>query len=460
MEKGGYHEDEEAEVVAGAERGRKLLPRADVFLSVDVFNAANEVVFRDKNEKILFIIGKNQESNSRGGEIKSSYTLYTASGHRILIPVPGMLSASGVMEISSDDESSMDADLVNTIRGLFSQDFTIYVENYGIKLENNSDHDEYYLVGQFPLEGMVDSLSSIGAEQVGVGRDGFIEGMINGGKKFYAATFRELGKSKYPSRNEDNVGGNLDKGCLVVADGVGAHGYGEFASHIAVESVVNSESANLSGMLQDAHNNLAVLTRAISPGISPPDTGIAVVQLKDDKCYVTYRGDCRVLHIRGGKCINMTIPRNVAWERYLCGVGSYMNTFVSKERCCVTTSVLIKDSIEHDFLPSYLEWDLIAGDTVVVFDDGLPFSEDEISKIVEGRDPQQVVEFLLEETRRRNEDNQFPIVIDSDHSLPLGDDPDNIIGKVITPDEIRQFGVNPVIKSSKDNASVIVYEHT
>ncbi|HLG25751.1 MAG TPA: hypothetical protein VI588_03100, partial [Candidatus Gracilibacteria bacterium] len=76
--------------------------------------------------------------------------------------------------------------------------------------------------------------------QTDAGCDGSFGDYINGGRSFYAISFREAGPSKYRFANEDNVGCNIKTGRLVLADGLGANGNGQHASALAVRDIANN----------------------------------------------------------------------------------------------------------------------------------------------------------------------------------------------------------------------------
>jgi serine/threonine protein phosphatase PrpC len=454
MEKSGHYEDEESEGASVAERvvpaEFRLAVGAKVRITPDKFAHGQELLLRDKEGEVLAVIGKNPRSNdNQHDEMRFSYTLRTADGHKILIPIPGTLSTKQIMTIGDKEKSGISGELQEVIKRLFSQDFTLIVGTNFIDLINNNEEDESYLFWKGVFAGRVESDLTIGAEQVGIGKDGDITGLINGSRKFCAATRRELGESKYSIVNEDNIGVNRNNGVLVLVDGMGGYGYGEHASHIGVEGIINARSMDLRGKLAEARDKLALLNRAVNSSFAP-NAAIVAVQLDGDKCCVTYRGDCRLLHIRNGKCIYMTPPRNMAWRKYLNHIGdfSYVSTFNNLERSTVTSS-LSDDSSRPSSL-DYVELTLEQGDKIVMYGDGIALSEAEITKTVVSCDPEDAVNFLLEETEKRNIQDRYPIVIDN-----------NLVSDALLPDPIMNIGEFLVAKySPKDNASVIVYEHS
>jgi serine/threonine protein phosphatase PrpC len=149
-----------------------------------------------------------------------------------------------------------------------------------------------------------------------------------------------------------------------------------------------------------------------------------------------FKGDSRFLHIRKGKCIYSNIPGNVAWQMYMIGQISYAATFNDEGRSILTNTLLRGAGTD------YVEKDMLPGDILVMYTDGLAYSEAEIAEIVSGNDAEDAVKILTEGTADRNMDGTFPIKI-----LPGMPEP------VIKPGE-KLTGESP-----RDNASVVVYPH-
>jgi protein phosphatase len=302
------------------------------------------------------------------------------------------------MLISSEEENEVNAELKNEIYELFGQDFEIDARENGMVIFSNvSKHNEFYFLddGQSRLraEAVAGINSNIG--QVETGKDGIISGVINGGKRFCAATYRELGFGKYRDRNEDNIGVDYAGGVLVLADGMGGHGYGELASHLIVEGIIRDNAADLRPRLYGVRDKLYLFGRKMGLTFAP-DAAFEAVKLSGDRYTMAYRGDGQFLHIRGKKCIYRNIPCNVAWAMYMQGQISYVGTFNDAGRTILTNSLLRGGGMD------FTEREMEAGDKLVMYDDGLAYCDSEVVEIVSGHDADEAVRILTEGTKQRN----------------------------------------------------------
>jgi len=181
-----------------------------------------------------------------------------------------------------------------------------------------------------------------------------------------------------------------------------------------------------------------------------PSTNATVVAVKldGDLCRIIYRGDCRFLLLRAGKCVFMTVPRNHAWNQYMTtGSLSYVGTFNNMQRSVVT------GGLTSMFAPDYFEFVLESGDKLVMYDDGLAFSEAEIVEVVRDNDLEKAVNLLLEGTKSRNLDGEFPIKIDSDMLKMVMNANERAVGPGMNVNE------RPMAAAPYDNTSVVVYAH-
>ncbi len=431
------HDPFEEDVEDQSQSEKKIGPKSFAVIGVDGFNDNGTLVIRNTDNVPIVRISRNPDSNPTGYVKRSSYTLAFPNGERILLPVPGSYSSRNKCFLPfavSQGENAPPIRPQNIMSP--SRFFEIEVKENVFRIENPGEVEMYY-----DFESGLDVLQKneiedkeSGRKQIEAGEDGIISGEINGGR-FCAATYRELGKSKYEYRNEDNIGVNTRTGTMVVADGMGGNGYGDQASHFLVDDLLKFETPGIKEKLHHAGYGFNDFVRLFGYRDMPNST-LSAVSLNGNLCQTVCVGDCRFLHVRNGKCVHMSIPANFAWQMYMTGNASYVSTFNSLQRNTVTST--IQEMSNADYMILVLE----KGDILVIYDDGIALSEAEIVKIVSENDPDEAVKMIIDETRERNMFGTFDIVVD-----------DEVLEPIVKPGEGLQA------KAPRDNASVIVYSH-
>jgi serine/threonine protein phosphatase PrpC len=232
------------------------------------------------------------------------------------------------------------------------------------------------------------------------GGDAEVSGLINGGRRFYAATYRELGESKYDTANESNAFAGLANGVMGVIDGMGGNGFGDKASFLAAETIVSGKGF-LEGLVLDAHDELYFFNRYMLLNSLPHcDAVLAGVRLSGDSFEGASLGDAHWVQIRNGRIIAKSPDKSVLGEFYEAGLISKFDLMTRPERNIVKTALLL------GFEPEVFKGELESGDIIVTFDDGLAIDiENELAEIAGiAKTPEEFAKIMLKRTEDRNND--------------------------------------------------------
>lgn len=196
----------------------------------------------------------------------------------------------------------------------------------------------------------------------------------------------DIGKKR--GRNEDSYLVNDELGLFVVADGMGGHSGGEFASRFAVstiEEVIQSmnmdpEATVISGVNEDGSKFGDRLRYAIEvasqkiydqaifePELKGMGTTVAALLVDGNKACVANVGDSRVYLIRGGVIKQVTEDHSLVSEQMRAGILSANDAKTHKLKNIITRSVGYQEEVNADLF--YL--DLQSGDSLVMCTDGL-----------------------------------------------------------------------------------------
>jgi PPM family protein phosphatase len=127
--------------------------------------------------------------------------------------------------------------------------------------------------------------------------------------------------SKHDRRNNQdayNYALLTQKGCWVVADGLGGHQAGEVASKLAVENIIDSfkrhqeiSSEAINKYLVSAQNTIVNQQKKI-PALSGMRTTIVLLAADSQSAIWGYAGDTRLYHFRNGRIIYQTTDHSVS----------------------------------------------------------------------------------------------------------------------------------------------------
>jgi PPM family protein phosphatase len=187
--------------------------------------------------------------------------------------------------------------------------------------------------------------------------------------------------------NEDALGHDLDRGLLVLADGMGGYNAGEVASGIAVKTTVDmvqhgvthemrgarDEATGLmrqSIVLRDAilrANKIIHQTAKSQPNCEGMGTTIVACLFYDNRVTVAHVGDSRVYRVRKGALEQLTQDHSLLQE--LVGRGLYSREEAERtlSRNYVTRALGVEPATEV----TITEHDVEPGDLFVLCSDGL-----------------------------------------------------------------------------------------
>lgn len=204
--------------------------------------------------------------------------------------------------------------------------------------------------------------------------------------KIEAYGVSDVGKKR--SRNEDSFLVSDEIQLYIVADGMGGHSGGEYASRLAVSTVeevllsMNSdpEATVISGVNSDETEFGDRLRYAIEvasqkifdqalydPDLKGMGTTITAVMVEGDQAFVANVGDSRVYLQRGAIIEQKTTDHSLVNEQIQAGLISEEDAKNHKLKNIITRSVGYQEEVEIDILKFTLE----KGDKLILCSDGL-----------------------------------------------------------------------------------------
>ena len=240
----------------------------------------------------------------------------------------------------------------------------------------------------------------------------------------------DVGKCR--EKNEDSFLINQDFHLYIVADGMGGHLGGEYASRLAVntieevvKSVENDPEATMpesdelrpddyAGILRYA---ITVASRRIfekaknDPALHGMGTTSVVVLFRHNKAYIANVGDSRVYHIRKDKISQVTKDHSLVEEQVRAGILSAKDSRGHRFKNIITRSVGYQEGVESDVdirVPH-------VGDRYLLCSDGLSnlIEDEDIRDIVINNGLKEAAERLIDVANERGgEDNITAVLIE------------------------------------------------
>lgn len=227
--------------------------------------------------------------------------------------------------------------------------------------------------------------------------------------------------------NEDNYLINDDLRLFVVADGMGGHAGGEYASQIAVTTVeevlLNIQDERIGESLGDedviTQEKLRYAIRLAGKRIYERaqenadyhgmGTTALVLLLKDGRSYIAHVGDSRCYHFRDGTVSQLTEDHSWVNEQIKAGLISKESARTHKLRNIITRSLGYFDEVDIDTQVQ----PLAEGDAFLLCSDGLSnlVEEEELRDIVEGHPVQEAARRLVELANKRGGDDNITVVL-------------------------------------------------
>ena len=225
--------------------------------------------------------------------------------------------------------------------------------------------------------------------------------------RFTSAAITDTGAQR--AENQDSYVERTADGLWVVADGMGGHQHGGFASQLVAQFAMTAQIAGeVSGMANGAAQALqsanAQLRRraAAEPGFDAGTTVVAVV-IRHDAGIVEWAGDSRLYRLREGAIAQLTRDHTIANE--LDAVASAEDSHV------ITRAVGSADVLELD----RVSFDVRAGDRYLLCSDGLyaDLESQEIAQLLAAGDCAAAASGLIAMALQRGgADNMTAVVIE------------------------------------------------
>lgn len=211
-----------------------------------------------------------------------------------------------------------------------------------------------------------------------------------------AGVVREMNQDYYFS--SDTAVGNLPN-LFIVADGMGGHKAGDYASRYTIERVVASVSRNTGeepiAIMKEAinkANELLVAESREDESKSGMGTTLVIGTIIGNKLFVANIGDSR-LYVVGQNMRQITRDHSLVDEMVRLGEINADEARVHPDKNIITRAVGTSDHVEADFF----EVEVTADDTILLCTDGLTnmVRDDEILDIIKKYDNAQAATMQL-----------------------------------------------------------------
>jgi protein phosphatase len=238
----------------------------------------------------------------------------------------------------------------------------------------------------------------------------------------------DLGRKR--QNNEDNYLINDELNLYIVADGMGGHAGGEFASQIAVntveevffnlehDAVAQSQSpeANRDELTQEKLEYAIRLAgrRIYEKALDEPEyrgmgTTALAIYMHNDRMFISHVGDSRGYRVRKSGIEQLTEDHSLVNEQIKAGLITPEHAKTHRLKNIITRSLGYQEEVEVDTRIELLE----EGDTFLLCSDGLSnmVEEDEMFEIVSRSHFQEAALRLIEVANERGGDDNITVVL-------------------------------------------------
>lgn len=204
---------------------------------------------------------------------------------------------------------------------------------------------------------------------------------------------------------------------FIVADGMGGHKAGEYASKMAVETIVesiqNSDSGPIAAIMKKAigEANQKILKESIidleKEGMG---TTIVAAMMKDDKLVAANVGDSRLYIVNGSTIKQITTDHSLVEEMVRSGRIARSEARNHPDKNKITRAVGVFPRVDVDFF----EVTVMPGDTILMCTDGLTnmVEDDEIRRIIlSQRDMVEKAETLVEAANKNGGTDNITVLL-------------------------------------------------
>ena len=254
--------------------------------------------------------------------------------------------------------------------------------------------------------------------------------------KLISCGITDIGRKR--QRNEDSYLVNDKLKLYIVADGMGGHAGGEFASKIAVSTVeeivkgedrikagiptqtyLDQKTPETSGDEVSEQNRLRdAITRAGSmivrraheePELKGMGTTATVMLLLSDKAFIAHVGDSRAYCVRNKVITQITEDHSLVHEQLKSGLITEEEARTHQLKNIITRSVGVQEEVEIDTVV----WKLEAGDTYLLCSDGLSnmVQDFEMEEIINQFTAEKAAQALVEAANKRGGEDNITLIL-------------------------------------------------
>lgn len=231
-------------------------------------------------------------------------------------------------------------------------------------------------------------------------------------------------------KNEDRYLINEDIDLFMVADGMGGHVGGEYASNLAVQTVndifseiAEDEEAKFLKMNKinpedvNAQIKFAVQTASSKiydeaehdPNLKGMGTTSVLMLVRNNRIYIANVGDSRGYLLRDGEIVQLTEDHSLVGEQLRAGVISEVAARGHKLKNIITRSVGFQKDVEIDVVVKVPK----EGDKYLLCSDGLTNMVDdkEILEVVQDNDLEEACHVLIDMANTRGGDDNITVIL-------------------------------------------------
>ena len=204
---------------------------------------------------------------------------------------------------------------------------------------------------------------------------------------------------------------------FIVADGMGGHKAGDYASRFLVENLVNyvktSDGVSEIAILKDGIgliNGKLYQESAKNEDLSGMGTTIVAASIEDGILNVANVGDSRMYMVRGGKAVQITRDHSFVEEMVMLGRMTRGSEDYIRNKNIITRAVGTHPHVEADFF----EVSLKAGDCLLMCSDGLTnmVGDETIAEIISsGKGLNERAEALIEAANEHGGRDNIAVVL-------------------------------------------------
>ena len=217
--------------------------------------------------------------------------------------------------------------------------------------------------------------------------------------------------------NEDSYLTKPDFGVWVVADGMGGHDAGDFASQTIVAELasvgysISTEDLQARFMERLGRAHTRIMEHAAALGGSTVGATLVALLVHDDEYLCIWSGDSRIYRMRDGVLTQQTKDHTEVRELFEAGLISADEAEHWPRKNVITRAIGVSDAPHCDTMGG----ELLAGDMFLLCSDGLTEhnSDDDIAQAMRsGLSPQAICDGLIGQTLDRGaKDNVTAIVM-------------------------------------------------